>query len=71
MRKTADCDLKFTFSNEGIEAIATALPSSTDPARSALLPAILRAWAEVDLHEHLSRGGRAATRYPGTRNGTT
>lgn len=53
---------KFQFSGEAIDAIAAALPSSTDPSRSALLPNILRAWAEEDLHEHLSRGGRAATR---------
>jgi hypothetical protein len=53
---------KVLFSKEAIDAIAAALPSGTDPARSALLPNILCAWAEEDLHEHLSRGGRAAAR---------
>jgi len=53
---------KVQFSREAIDTIAAALPSSTDPARSALLPKILRAWAEEDLHEHLSREGRAGIR---------
>jgi hypothetical protein len=50
------------FSKRAIDAIATTLPSSTDPARLALLPRILRAWAKEDLNEHLSRAGRAAKR---------
>jgi hypothetical protein len=54
---------KVQFSEEAVDAMAAALASSTDPARSALLLSILRAWAEEDLHEHLSREGRAATRY--------
>lgn len=53
---------KVLFSKEAIDAIAAALPSGTDPARSVLLPKILCVWAEEDLHEHLSRGGRAAAR---------
>lgn len=53
---------KVLFSKEAIDAIAAALPSGTDPARSALLPNILCAWAEEDLQEHLSRGGRATAR---------
>jgi hypothetical protein len=50
------------FSKKVIDAIAATLPSNSDPARLALLPRILRAWTKEDLHEHLSRGGRAATR---------
>ena len=53
---------KVHFSKEAIGAIAAALPSNTDPARLALLPWILRVWAKEDLHEHLSRAGRAAKR---------
>jgi len=53
---------KVQFSEEAIVAIAAALPSSTDPARSAILAEILRAWAEEDLQEHLWREGRAAIR---------
>jgi hypothetical protein len=50
------------FSKKAIDAIATTLPSNIDPGRLALLPRILHAWAKEDLHEHLSRAGRATKR---------
>jgi hypothetical protein len=50
------------FSAKALGEIAAALPASSPPARVALLPAILRAWAEQDLRDHLSRAGRAAVR---------
>jgi len=50
------------FSKDAIAAITATLPVSTDPARLALLPQILRAWAQEELREHLSREGRAAIR---------
>jgi hypothetical protein len=53
---------KVQFSEEALGAIAATLPSDTDPARSALLPQILRAWAAEDLREHLSRDGRISVR---------
>lgn len=53
---------KVKFSKDALGAIAATLPSSTDPARSALLPQILRAWAAEDLCEHLSRESRIAAR---------
>jgi hypothetical protein len=53
---------KVQFSKSALGAIGATLPSSTDPARSALLPEILRAWAAEDLREHLSQESRIAAR---------
>jgi hypothetical protein len=50
------------FSKEAISAIAASLPADTDPARLAVLPELLRAWASEDLREHLSRKGGAELR---------
>jgi hypothetical protein len=38
------------------------LPPAAPPERVALLPEILRAWAEEDLREHLARKDRSADR---------
>jgi hypothetical protein len=51
-----------TFPEAVIAAMGTTLPPNTDPARLALLPQILRAWADEDLLDHLSREGRADLR---------
>ncbi len=50
------------ISDSALAAIVAVLPPGSPPERVALLPAILRAWAERDLCEHLSREGRAAVR---------
>jgi hypothetical protein len=50
------------FCDEAIAAIAATLPADTDPARLSVLPELLRAWADEDLREHLSREGRAESR---------
>jgi hypothetical protein len=50
------------FSDEVIDTIAATLPLDTDPARLALLPELLRAWANEDLPEHLSWDSRAEAR---------
>jgi hypothetical protein len=47
-----------TFPEEVIAAIGATLPPNTDPARLAVLPQMLHAWANEDLLEHLSREGR-------------
>jgi len=47
------------FTSEALARIAAGLPPDAPPERTALLPEILRAWAEGDLREHLSREGRA------------
>lgn len=48
-----------TFTARDIGLIKIALPTVTDPAKLAQLPAILRYWCENELSEHLSVEGRA------------
>lgn len=50
------------FSDEVISAISAALPADTDPARLAVLPELLRAWADEDLRQILSWETRAQLR---------
>jgi hypothetical protein len=50
------------FSEEVMGTIEATLSPDADPARLALLPEMLHAWANEDLVEHLSREGRAALR---------
>jgi len=50
------------FTDEALAHISTVLPSAAPPERVALLPEILQVWAKEDLHEHLSRESRAASR---------
>jgi hypothetical protein len=50
------------FSDESLATILAALPSSAPSERMALLPQILRAWAQEELREHLSRESRADVR---------
>jgi hypothetical protein len=57
--------IRFTY--EALATIAAALPLEAPPERIALLPELLRAWAEEDLLEHLSQEGRAAHRHRSAR----
>jgi hypothetical protein len=50
------------FTDEVIAEITATLPPDTDPARLAVLPELLRAWANEDLRENLSWEGRAEVR---------
>lgn len=50
------------FSDETLTTILAALPRGAPPERVALLPQILRTWAQEDLCEHLSRESRADAR---------
>ena len=50
------------FTDEALKQVVTALPPGTPPGRAKLLSAVLRAWAQEDLREHLSREGHAVVR---------
>jgi hypothetical protein len=50
------------FPDEALKEIVAAVPPGAPPERLKLLPAILRAWAQEDLREHLSRESRTVFR---------